>query len=150
MMSERSQSQMEKNQIEAVLESHSNCFVCGMSSQDGLRVHFERDLNSNVFFSLIGTFQVLDKHQGYQGLLHGGIASALVDAVMTNCLMKQGIQGLTAELNVKFHEPIYVGDVITIRGICKQKRKRIYFLSAQLENQKGICVSATGKFIEPR
>lgn len=39
----------------------------------------------------------------YIDLLHGGIASTLLDAAMTHCLLSKGIEALTAELNVRFH-----------------------------------------------
>ncbi|MCE0492581.1 PaaI family thioesterase [Vibrio salinus] len=90
------------------------------------------------------------KYQGYGGLLHGGIAGTMLDSVMTHCLMQRGIKGLTAELNIKYHKPIEVGSIVSIYGKINKKLRKVYFLSAYLETEQGICVSAHGKFIEPK
>lgn len=131
--------------VNSVLETHINCFACGSSSA-GLGLQFSPDLCGG----LKGEFTVSRDFQGYNGLLHGGIASTILDSVMTHCLMQQGVKGLTAELNIKYHKPIAVGETVAIFGQIESKRRKIYFLSAYLETEQGICVSATGKFIEPR
>lgn len=129
-------------------ESHQYCAVCGPrgNNPSTLGVCFERIGERRVQ----SQFVVESRHQGYSGLLHGGIASSLVDAAMTHCLFIQGILGLTAELNVRFHHPIRVGDTITIAGEIVQVRRGIYQLVASLTVNQVVAVSATGKFLEPK
>lgn len=131
--------------VNDVLETHVHCFACGSSSA-GLGLQFYPDHSGG----LKGEFIVSRDFQGYNGLLHGGIASTILDSVMTHCLMQQGIKGLTAELNIKYHKPIPLGTTVSIYGKVDNKRRKIYFLSAYLETDDGICVSASGKFIEPK
>jgi uncharacterized protein (TIGR00369 family) len=95
-------------------------------------------------------YQVDKKHQGYIDLLHGGIASTLLDAAMTHCLLSKGIEALTAELNVRFHTPVLVGDSVQVIGRLISQRRGIYLLEATLSVAKQICVKATGKFIQPK
>lgn len=54
------------------------------------------------------------RHQGYTGLLHGGMTSTLLDAAMTHCLFMQGVQALTAELTVRFISPVCTGDKLMV------------------------------------
>jgi acyl-coenzyme A thioesterase PaaI-like protein len=37
---------------------------------------------------VVAEYQVDKKHQGYTNLLHGGIASTLLDAAVTHCFLK--------------------------------------------------------------
>jgi len=57
--------------------------------------------------------------QGYTGLVHGGIISLMLDAAMTNCLFQRGVPALTAQLNVRFREPLQAGRsaVVTARVV---------------------------------
>ncbi|MEI8635053.1 PaaI family thioesterase [Vibrio sp. PP-XX7] len=92
----------------------------------GLIFHAESD---HMVFS---QFKVCAQHQGYNGLLHGGIAASLADAAMTHCLFYQGVKGLTAELNMRFHHPIQLGDLVDIYAELNQVRRHIYQLSSRL------------------
>jgi acyl-coenzyme A thioesterase PaaI-like protein len=69
---------------------------------------------------------------------------------MTHCLLSQGIEALTAELNVRFHIPILVGDSVQVIGRLLSQRRGIYLLEATLLVAKQVCVKATGKFIQPK
>ena len=69
---------------------------------------------------------------------------------MTHCLLSKGIEALTAELNVRFHTPVLVGDTVQIIGRLISQRRGIYLLEATLSVAKQVCVKATGKFIQPK
>ena len=47
--------------------------------------------------------------QGYTGLVHGGIISLILDAAMTNCLFQRGVSAFTAQMSLRFREPLQVG-----------------------------------------
>ncbi|MDC0612478.1 PaaI family thioesterase [Vibrio sp.] len=124
---------------------HQYCFACGPVAT-GLGMQYCQGEDGD----LIGDFRVGDIHQGYTGLLHGGLASTLLDSVMTYCLLRKQINGLTAELTVKFHQPIHVGDKVQVRGRIEGRKKRIIFLSAELIVNGVATVSGKGKFIESK
>jgi uncharacterized protein (TIGR00369 family) len=129
------------------MNDHQSCMVCGSAESNpetlGLRFKIEQ---ANLVTS---QFLVADRHQGYTGVLHGGMASTLVDAAMTHCLFAQGVKALTAELTVRFHHPIYVGAQVEITASLIGERRGIYRLDAELKVAGVICTSATGKFIRP-
>ena len=133
---------------QSCLQSHAHCVVCsdGSMNPHSLQINFNQISENEVS----AEYQVNKKHQGYTDLLHGGIASTLLDAAMTHCLLSKGIEALTAELNVRFHTPVLVGDTVQIIGRLISQRRGIYLLEATLSVAKQVCVKATGKFIQPK
>ncbi|WP_456297030.1 PaaI family thioesterase [Vibrio sp. AK197] len=134
-------------QDNAMLKLHEHCFACSLSNPWGLAVEFSLNEQSGV---VSGEFIVAKHHQGYNGLLHGGLASTLLDAAMTHCLLRRQLPAFTAELNTRYHSPIMVGDRIAIRGELIEKRRSVYFMSASLEVDQHIAVSASAKFMPIR
>ncbi|AMF92044.1 MULTISPECIES: PaaI family thioesterase [Vibrio] len=130
------------------LESHAMCAVCSPAEHNpySLGVALACDERGQVS----GHFTVCSRHQGYRGKLHGGIASSLLDAAMTHCLLYQGIEALTAQLDVRFHRPIVVGEQVVISAHCDTVRRGIYLLTAQLHVDGELRVSASGKFLQEK
>ena len=78
------------NTYQACLQSHANCVACsdGVQNPHSLQLKFTPSADNKV----TAYYRVDEKHQGYTNLLHGGIASTLLDAAMTHCLLSQGIK----------------------------------------------------------
>ncbi|EKN6149857.1 PaaI family thioesterase [Yersinia enterocolitica] len=131
--------------------------VCGSreNNPDSLELVFSQHPDGSVR----APFVVSPKHQGYTGLLHGGMTNTLLDAAMTHCLFMQGIKALTAELTVRFVAPIRVGQTLTICAQLLGQRRGIYQLEAWLLSGLHIarqCITgeqrlarASAKFIIP-
>ena len=100
------------NSYQGAQQSHAHCMVCGLHDEnpDSLGLVFSPQADGTVS----APFVVTTKHQGYTGLLHGGMTSTLLDAAMTHCLFSQGIQALTAELTVRFMAPISLGQTLMV------------------------------------
>lgn len=86
--------------------------------------------------------------QGYENLLHGGIAATLIDDAMVNCLLKKGITALTASLNVRYYHTIAVDSVVTIEVSVQSQRRQLIQLEATLTVSGKICATGQAKFIE--
>jgi len=127
--------------------AHAGCMVCGDSEQnpDALGLEFSRDSDGTVTATLV----VTERHQGYQGLLHGGMTSTLLDAAMTHCLLARGIRALTAELTVRFIAPIETGQPLTLCGRLLGQRRGIYQLEGTISRGQHMLARATAKFIAP-
>ncbi len=132
----------------AAKQAHTNCMVCGKveSNPDTLQLVFESDAEGGV----TSQFQVTPRHQGYDGILHGGMASTLLDAAMTHCLFNHGIQALTAELVVRFIAPVPVGQQVTLSAHINSQKRGIYQLEAYITLGQQSLARATAKFIEPK
>ncbi len=125
--------------------SHVMCAVCGAEENNYYSLGATFLVQDD--HSVCGQFVVLPRHQGYVGLLHGGVASSLLDAAMTHCLLNQKIAALTAQLDVRYHAPIKVGDKINVSGELISVKRGVFFLKAALKVGDEIRVSANGKFI---
>jgi uncharacterized protein (TIGR00369 family) len=127
-------------------QSHAHCMVCGSSENnpDSLELVFSQHPDGSVS----APFVVSPKHQGYTGLLHGGMTSTLLDAAMTHCLFMQGIKALTAELTVRFLAPIRLGQTLTVCAKLLGQRRGIYQLEAWL--MSGLHLAGQQMAAEPR
>jgi uncharacterized protein (TIGR00369 family) len=122
--------------------------VCGQSENntDSLQLVFDCDSEKRVTTK----FRVTERHQGYDGLLHGGMTSTLLDAAMTHCLFVHGIQALTAELVVRFMAPIPLGADLLVSAQLTGQRRGIYQLEGTITHDKKPLARATSKFIRPK
>ena len=95
------------------------CFACGQLNPGGLHLEFEvaRDRAE-------ARYTALQRHQGYDGLLHGGVVTALLDEAMGWAIFHQGIWGVTAKLEVTFRRPVPVGEEIVVSGQLTNDRGR--------------------------
>ena len=109
------------------LETKS-CFVCGPENAVGLHVPFERDGPQGSR----AAYTAREEHCGWPGLLHGGVALALLDEALAWALYFQGLFGVTARLETRFREPIRVGEKLIIRAWTIERRKRIVSARAEI------------------
>ena len=128
--------------------SHKACIACGDTQANPISL--------GLVFKLTDTntvqcrYKVQAEHQGYQGILHGGVAAMLVDAAMVNWLQIHGItRAMTAELNLRYHQTIAVGEQVDVEAKLVEQRHKIYRLKAKLSVNEQIRVSAEAKFIRP-
>ncbi|ELR66631.1 hypothetical protein C942_04329 [Photobacterium marinum] len=137
---------MEQYQI--TKQAHDNCIACGRvdNNPDSLGLTFMPQQDGSVSAS----FDVSARYQGYDGFLHGGMISTLLDAAMTHCLFAQGIQALTAELTVRFSTPVEIGQKVRLKARLTGQRRGIYQLEASITDEQQLLARATAKFIEPK
>lgn len=96
-------------------QEHAHCVACGLHHPTGLRIQFHAADDGGV----TATVDCTSALQGYAGLVHGGIISLMLDAAMTNCLFQRGVPALTAQLTVRFREPVQAdrSAVVTARVV---------------------------------
>ena len=91
---------------------HPHCIVCGGQSDHGMKVSFQACGDGSVE----GVFLCRRMFQGYDGYLHGGVISLLLDGAMTNCLFARGKTAMTGELTIRFLFSVLVGREVMIRA----------------------------------
>lgn len=100
--------------------------------------------DSGVF---IGKFFCDKKYQGYDGMMHGGVLSAIIDSAMTRCLFGHGIVGYTARLNIKYLKPVKINRFIKLMAyIEKNENNYFYDLKAVILQEDKKHVTADSKF----
>jgi len=95
------------------------CFACGRLNPSGMQLDFNVSSNSAT-----ARYIGLQRHQGYDGTLHGGVVTALLDETMGWAIFHQGIWGVTAKLEVTFKRPVPVGEEIVVSGHLVNDRGR--------------------------
>ncbi|HET6845214.1 MAG TPA: PaaI family thioesterase [Anaerolineales bacterium] len=98
------------------------CFVCGVENPVGLHLHFYE-----TEAGVVESKYVSPEHfQGYPGVLHGGIVSALIDEVAGRSLMGPDSTAprfmFTARLEIKYRKNVPIGE--TLRLVGKAGRSR--------------------------
>jgi uncharacterized protein (TIGR00369 family) len=126
------------------LRDNQRCYVCGKKNPIGLAVDFE--INTGMR-SLQAKFTPRNDHQGYEGIVHGGILSALLDEAMAKLAFTLGIPVVTAEMTVKFKRPASPGEELTISGRLTQETKRLILSEAKIERGPVVIAEATGKLL---
>ena len=96
------------------------CFLCGMQNPIGLKLAFYEDDNHRVIVRYVPEEEL----QGYPGVLHGGIISALLDETIGRTLVRHDIWAMTAELNVRFIKSVPLGQPLTVIGEMVRLRSR--------------------------
>jgi uncharacterized protein (TIGR00369 family) len=126
------------------LRDNQKCYVCGKNNPAGLAVDFEIDQAAK---SIQATFVPSDLHQGFEGIVHGGILSALLDEAMAKLTFNLGIPAVTAEMTVKFKAPTAPGDELFISGRITHETKRLIQAEARIHRGPVVIAEATGKLL---
>ena len=123
---------------------HPACIVCGGDNDRGLRVSY-RPTTDNAVEAVFACDRAL---QGYEGKLHGGVIAALLDGAMTHCLFALGRTTVTAELTVRYKQPVAVGALVTVRAWVERDLAPLYLLRASLVQDGVVKASASAKFMD--
>jgi uncharacterized protein (TIGR00369 family) len=120
------------------------CFVCGKNNTIGLHLTFQ--LEEGVAHA---EFVPQPDHQGYDGIVHGGILAALLDDAMANCLWLRGIPVVTAKLALRYRQPVRVGVRLLVYGRLVQERETVAVAEGWVTTADGTrLVEATGTFFK--
>ncbi len=128
-----------------VLNPH-NCFGCGALNAHGLKLTFFIDPEGNGVWT---PFTPEPRFEGYAGVVHGGIISAVLDEVMAWSLYRHEYWAVTAELSVRFRQSVVVGDATRAVGRLVADRGRVLDLTADLRRDRDgrLLATATATFM---
>lgn len=121
------------------------CFVCGLENPIGLKMAFYEDDEGRV----VANFTTRDEHQGYPGVVHGGIVTALLDEVLGRVAIASERWMVTGRLNIRFRRPIPLGETLTIVGEAVNWKKRTLEARGEIRLANGqLGAEAAGTFLE--
>lgn len=118
------------------LEDDNYCFVCGEKNPYGLHIKFSIHGGKAV-----AGFTPEKIHQGYKDIVHGGIISTLIDEAMVKVALMQGIPAVTAEITVRFKNPLMVGEKAIIEATITKMNKRIIETTARIYKTDGTLIA---------
>jgi len=80
--------------------TYQRCFVCGQRNDGGLRAVYRQEGDR-----IVTEFTGHDAHQGFPGVVHGGLISALLDETMGRTALLHGAWTMTGRLEVRYRAP---------------------------------------------
>jgi len=119
---------------EMKLETNGNCFVCGENNPNGLRLSFEIDKEKQT---LKTTFVASPTFQGWDGIVHGGILSTLLDEAMAKLVYELGYQAVTASIEIKFKKPAPILEPLLVYGEVTEVSRRLIRAKARIAKNDG-------------
>ena len=127
-------------------ETYGNCFVCGENNPGGLHLSFDIDQERQT---LKTTFVAGPIFQGWDGIVHGGIISTLLDEAMAKLVYELGYQAVTASLEIKFKKPAPILETLFIYGEITEVSKRLIKAKSRVTKEDGtILAVGTSTFIK--
>ena len=121
-----------------------NCFVCGPANPIGLRLEFR--IEDGVCRS---EFTPDGNHEGYPGVVHGGILFSVLDDVMANWLYLQGARAYTARCDMRFRKSGQVGERLLLEGHHVESRGKVVKMkgTAMQESDGVLVAESVGTFM---
>lgn len=108
----------------------NHCFICGEQNPIGLRAVFATDPEKGRAETRV---RIPEQFQGWQGIVHGGILSALLDEISAQACMARGLQVVTSEMRLRYRKPVPTGSEITVIGEIAGDRRRLIDVRARIE-----------------
>lgn len=129
----REKDEVRKENRTSTLSARS-CFVCGPDNPRGLRLAFQTNESGEMTAEWIPEPEM----EGYQGIVHGGIVSTVLDEAMAKVVDATGAEALTAELRVRFRRQVSSGIPALARGWIESRNKRMINAEAALTGTDGV------------
>jgi uncharacterized protein (TIGR00369 family) len=132
--------------MKGLLPGYKTCFFCGPAT-GGLGLELQYG-DGKAFCE----FTAPNNFQGYNGMLHGGIVSGILDEVMWwTVFMDTKISIVTWKIEVEFRRPVLCGKPYQASGQFLRTAHRTYYVSGLIEDAEGqACARANGSFRQTR
>lgn len=118
------------------LEDDNYCFVCGKKNPSGLHLKFSIQEGK-----VLTEFIPQKIHQGYKDIVHGGLISTLLDEAMVKAALMQGMPAVTAEITVRFKNPLITGEKAVVEAKIITMNKKIIETNAIVKKSDGSIIA---------
>jgi acyl-coenzyme A thioesterase PaaI-like protein len=119
------------------------CFGCGDLNPAGLKLEFRFEGNKAVADLL-----PQERHQGYPGLMHGGVTAAALDEAMGWAMYGLGVWAVTGKMEVKFRQPLPLHQKAVVSGEVIRNRGRWLEVRGEIRSEEGrLMVESYGLFM---
>jgi acyl-coenzyme A thioesterase PaaI-like protein len=129
------------------IEAADMCFACGVANPIGLQIKFIVDGDSCT-----GEFTGGENHVGWNDTIHGGIIYSALDDVTANVLYHQGRKAHTAKCEIRYRQPLFVGEKILLKGWIEKQKGRLIILKgeARRESDDVIIADCQASFMDSK
>lgn len=122
-----------------------HCFGCGSLNPSGLRLRFRTLPDGEVW----AEFTPAREHEGYLGMVHGGITATLLDEAMNWAVTFAGAIAVTARMSVAYRRPLEVGRAVRVTAAVVATRSRAIETRADVRDVESgdLLAEADGRFV---
>lgn len=126
-----------------MMEDDGFCFACGQNNPIGLKLRFVEIAGRYVAKC------VMDKnYQSFNGVLHGGIITTLLDEAMGGYLFHLKQPAYTGKLEVRYRRPTPTGEQLTVSGWIAGRKRNVVEMRSEIALSDGtITAEATAKMV---
>lgn len=78
-------------------------------------------------------FVVPDRYQSWQGMVHGGMVALMLDEAVGWAGWHAGHPGLTGRLEVRYRQPLRLGDRVRVVGRVDRVRRTLVYATASID-----------------
>lgn len=126
------------------LDQDNRCFCCGKANDRGLALAIDYPEAG----SAEARFVVPEHFSGWQGMTHGGLLSMVLDELMAHACISAGTRAVTAEITVRFLQPLAVGTEVRVLAKVGEQRGRMIETRGWVYNPQGAAVAqGSAKFV---
>ena len=124
-----------------------HCFVCGQQNPLGFHLVLRKEEQS-----IVADFQPREEHQGFPGVIHGGVVASILDAALgyTSQLREHPEWTMTGKLEIRYRRYVQYGPLLRVRATLESRRRRVQQARGVLTlaaDEKTVLAEATGFFL---
>jgi acyl-coenzyme A thioesterase PaaI-like protein len=122
------------------------CFGCGALNPNGLHLKFFPTPGQSGVWASFTPERI---HEGFTGMVHGGIITTLLDEAMGWAVYAQEIWAVTGRLAVEFRAPVEIGVETVVSGQIASDRGRALDVTGELRRRDDdrLLARATATFV---
>jgi acyl-coenzyme A thioesterase PaaI-like protein len=87
-------------------------------------------------------------HEGWAGVVHGGVLAAALDEVMAYCIFYQGYKAVTARMELRYTNPAQKGDRLLLEARVARDSHRLVDVEGRVLRGDVTLVEAHGRFMK--
>ena len=123
------------------------CFACGQRNPYGIHMVFRQEGDS-----IVCDFMPHAEHQGFPGIIHGGIVASVLDEALnrTSMLGNPPAWTMTGRLEVRYRRNVPYGPMLRVRAKLNTQRGRLLTATGAItlaENEAMVLAEAQGTFM---
>ncbi|GHO43853.1 PaaI family thioesterase [Ktedonospora formicarum] len=123
------------------------CFACGQRNPYGLKLVFQLENDT-----IVSDFRPQAEHQGFPGVIHGGIVATILDEALNRTTMLADVPAwtMTGRLDIRYKRYVPYGPLLRVRAKLEMQRGRMAQASGYVtlaEDENVILAQAHGTFM---
>ncbi|MBI2940758.1 MAG: PaaI family thioesterase [Chloroflexi bacterium] len=124
-------------------QARHHCFGCGTENPIGLRLRF-----SETAEGATAEFVACPEHQGWDGIVHGGIILTLLDEALSWAVLYKCGVAVTAEIQARLRRPAPIGIPLRLEATVRAQRRTIVDCQAAIRDPDGhLLADAHARFV---